>query len=223
MNTRKIIVKEVAPEDTDFSNYFDDEGLTSASGILNAVYIPAAHNSKGFSSEEYSEYQEKANSIIEYFEEVSNKEGYYSSYKEIMLDYDISYSSKKCNLLKQWAKNADTDNSECMAEFLTIIHNTKWLVKSFHGYSQGDFCEVVYCEKSYSDETVKEIGNFYLGCGFEFCIDDCYGYYVLDTIRWNEGETLKQALAELSGYNVEQLEIHLYIGSYKVNDYKLLA
>ena len=54
---RKYIMQELSPEQTDFRFYFDDDGLKSVSGECNAVYInDGCHYTRGFNSEEYSEY-----------------------------------------------------------------------------------------------------------------------------------------------------------------------
>ncbi|MFY9381219.1 MAG: hypothetical protein WAO54_03245, partial [Eubacteriales bacterium] len=58
--------------------------------------------------------------------------------------------------------------------------------------------------------------------GTEFCIDDCYGYYVPDTIRCQEGETLRKYLADCYGCKPDELEIYLYDGEHMVTDYKIM-
>ena len=215
----KIIAKEVNPIHVDFSGYFDDEGLTNKGGENCAVYIiPADRRSySGFNMEEYREIEEKANSLIEAF-----KNEYYPTYKEAMLSHNIEYTSRRCHLLKEWAKYANPYNTSDIAEFLTITTGEEWNVRAFRGYSQGDYCEVVYCKAHYSEEHITEIGKFWLGCGTEFCIDDCYGYYVPDTIRWREGDELRQYLADCYGCKPEELEIYLYNGEHIVTDYKLM-
>jgi len=139
-----------------------------------------------------------------------------------MLSHGIEYTSHKCKLLKKWAEYANPYDTGDIAEFLTITTGEEWAVKSFTGYHQGDYCEVVYCKAHYSEEHITEIGKFWLGCGTEFCIDECYGYYVPDTIRWEEGERLRQYLADLYGCEPEELEIHLYDGEHMVTDYRIM-
>ncbi len=157
-----------------------------------------------------------ADNIVDAFDDVGN---YYKSYKEAIEDYGIKYTSKKCADLKKWAKKADTSNTDDIAEFLTITTGKKYNCSSFYGYCQGDYCEVVYCEKTYRDEDIEMIGKIYLGCGTEFCIDGCYGFYVLDTIRWESGDKLKNYLAEMYGCNADDLEVEIYTGSHTVVDY----
>jgi len=219
---RKIIAKEVNPAHVDFSFYFDDDGLKSIGGENCAVYIVPAdrRRNSGFNMDEYREIEERAASLIETFKEVSPKNKYYPTYKEAMLSHNIEYTSRKCHLLKKWAEYANPYNTSYIAEFLTITTGEKWEVKSFTGYYQGDYCEVVYCIKHYTSEHINEIGKFWLGCGTEFCIDDCYGYYVPDTIRWQEGETLRKYLADCYGCKPEELEIYLYDGEHIVTDYR---
>jgi hypothetical protein len=115
-------------------------------------------NNKGFNDKEYQTIRKQAENIIEGFNDVDEKyEGGYASYKEVMEDHGIPYNSKKCHMLKEWAKTADTDNTDDIAEYLTITTGEQWATKGFSGYCQGDYCEVVYCTAHYSDEHIKEI------------------------------------------------------------------
>ena len=174
---RKIVAEEVAPEDIDFSFYFDDDGLKSAGGENCAVYILGP--GKGFNSEEYEEIQREA-------EEAG---------------YDVGIES--------------------IRQFLTVKTGKQWAVESFYGYVQGDYCQVLYCPDNYKDG-VTEIGKMWLGCGTEFVIDGVGGYFVVDTVRWDEGEKLINLLAEYAECDPSELEIHLYTGRHTVNEYKTL-
>lgn len=220
---KKIIAKEVNPRYVDFSFYFDDDGLKSIGGENCAVYIVSGDGRSGFNMEEYREIEETAESIIDGFHDVSNKwTNSYGSYREAMEYNGIPYTSRRCHLLKEWAKYANPHDTNDIADFLTITTGEEWNVKAFRGYSQGDYCEVVYCKAHHSEERITEIGKFWLGCGTEFCIDDCCGYYVPDTIRWQEGETLRKYLADLYGCEPEELEIYLYDGEHVVTDYRIM-
>ena len=199
---KKIIAKEVNPSYVDFSYYFDDDGLKSAGGENCAVYIVPGDRRRysGFNMDEYQEIVQQAQAVID--------------------DYKDGYPIDET--LKEWAKHADTSDTDSIAEYLTLTTGEEWAVKAFTGYSQGDYCEVVYCINHYTPEHINEIGKFWLGCGTEFCIDGCYGYYVPDTIRWQEGETLRKYLAELYGCKPEELEIYLYDGEHVVTDYRIM-
>jgi hypothetical protein len=219
---KKIIAKEVNPAHVDFSYYFDDDGLRSVAGENCAVYIVPADRRRysGFNMEEYEEIERRADSLIEAFEEVSPDNEYYPTYEEAMLSHNIEYTSHKCDLLKKWAEYANPYHTSDIAEFLTITTGEEWNVKAFRGYSQGDYCEVVYCVSHYTPEHIEEIGKFWLGCGTEFCIDGCRGYFVIDELRWEEGEKLRQYLADCYGCKPEELEIYLYDGEETVTKYK---
>lgn len=200
---KKIIAKEVNPAHVDFSFYFDDDdGLKSVGGENCAVYIiPADRRGySGFNLDEYEEIEQQAQAVIDDYED------------GCLID----------EALKEWVEYADPYNTSDIADYLTITSGEEWNVRAFTGYSQGDYCEVVYCKAHYSEEHITEIGKFWLGCGTEFSIDDCYGYYVPDTIRWREGETLRKYLADLYGCKPEELEIYLYDGEHMVTDYKIM-
>jgi len=222
---KKIVAKEVNPAYVDFSFYFEDEGLTNKGGENCAVYIVPADRRRyfGFNMDKYREIEQTADSLIETFREVSPKNEYYPTYKEAMLSHNIEYTSHKCHLLKEWAKYANPYNTSDIAEFLTIVTGEEWDVRAFRGYSQGDYCEVVYCKAHHSEERITEIGELWLGCGTEFCIEGCYGYFVPESIRWREGETLRKYLADSYGCEPDELEIYLYEGEHIVTDYKLMA
>lgn len=199
---KKIIAKEVNPAYVDFRHYFDDDELKGINDKNCAVYIIPADRRRysGFNLDEYEEIEQQAQVIID--------------------DYKNGYPMEET--LKEWAKYADVSDTNSIAEFLTITTGEKWAVKSFTGYSQGDYCEVVYCVSRHTPERINEIGKFWLGCGTEFHIDGCYGYYVPDTIRWQEGETLRKYLADSYGCKPDELEIYLYDGEYVATDYRLM-
>ena len=72
---KKVIAKELCPSNVDFRYYFDDDGLKSVGGKNCAVYIIPADRRRysGFNMEEYEEIKRTADSLIEAFEEVSQK------------------------------------------------------------------------------------------------------------------------------------------------------
>ena len=196
---KKIVAREINPSHVDFSFYFEDDGLKSVGGENCAVYIvPGDRRRYGFNMDEYREIELHAQAVID--------------------DYEAGYPIDET--LKEWAKHANTSNTDSIAEFLTITTGEEWEVKSFTGYSQGDYCEVVYCVSRHTPEHITEIGKFWLGCGTEFCIDGWYGYYVIDELRWEGGEKLRQYLADCYGCKPEELEIYLYDGEHIVTDYR---
>ncbi len=197
---KKIIAKEVNPSHIDFNHYFDNDGRKSVGGENCAVYIVPADERKnaGFNMDEYKEIELHAQAVID--------------------DYEAGYPIEE--ELKEWAKYANLLYTDDIADFLTITTGEKWEVKSFTGYSQGDYCDVVYCVSHYTPEHITEIGKFWLGCGTEFCIDGCYGYFVIDELRWEEGEKLRQYLADCYGCEPDELEIYLYDGERVETKYK---
>lgn len=198
---KKIVAREINPSYVDFSFYFEDDGLKSVSGENCAVYIvPGDRRRYGFNMDEYREIELHAQAVID--------------------DYEAGYPIDET--LKEWAKHANTSNTDSIAEFLTITTGEEWEVKSFTGYSQGDYCEVVYCVSRHTPERITEIGKFWLGCGTEFCIDGWYGYYVIDELRWEGGEKLRQYLADCYGCKPDELGIYLYDGEHTVTDYKIM-
>ena len=221
MENRKIIAREVAPEDTDFSFYFDGDCFSRRAGDrCYEVYIPGSRRVGGYNEDEY---KDVLNDIENILYEYSNGENSITRALEYALSYEeaqrLTMNTHKLHALKEWAKDADSDKAETVAEYLTILTGKQWETKSFRGYSQGDYCEVVYCKDVYSEESITEIGKMWLGCGSEFEIgevdkngdeDLCRGFFVIDYIRWQEGEELRGALAEMYGCDPGEMQVYLY-------------
>ena len=208
---KKIIAKQVNPEHMETSFYFDCDGFKESSGdIKYAIYINETRNCYGFNMDEYKEKLRKAEELAEGFDDVKEKYGTYKSYKEVMETYNIKSNPFIINRMKKWAFSDNALSFENMAEYLTITTGLSWEVKEFRGYYQYAWCEMLYCKDGYDNESIKEISSVWLGTCAEFIIDDCSGYFVTDNILWEGGDTLRNKLAEYSGYKPEELEIYLY-------------
>lgn len=222
------IIREVPPEQSDFSYYFDDDGLTEAGGDYcnNLFIVTQSRRSSGFNEEEYKRIQDKADAIIDGFSDVADKwtNGYnsYETYKECMEYNSIEYTTHKCHALKEWAQAADTREPETIADFLTITTGKQWSTDSARGYSQGDYVEMVYCEEHYTDG-VKHYGEIWLGAGKEFYtieldengeeVDTCGGYIVADSQAWDD-EDYKRLVCEWAGIPEDETRLEM-IDSYK--------
>lgn len=221
---KKHIIREVPPESYDNSYYFDDDdGLTEAGGhyCYNLFIISDSRRLDGFNMEEYKHVREQAEAIIDGFNDVSDKwtNGYnsYDTYKECMEYNDISYTSRKCYLLKEWVNNADTEKTEDIAEFLTIKTGKKWETDNAYGYCQGDYVEMVYCPEYYEDG-VKAYGEIWLGAYKEFCVvdlddsgneaDTCYGFCIADCQVKTE-EDYKKLVCEWEGIKEEETSLEM--------------
>lgn len=217
------IIREVPPEQCYFSFYFDDDGLTELSGDYynNLFIITFDRFSKGFNYEEYKRIQTLAEVIIDNFYDI--EEGYtyrYNSYKEVMEYHNIPYNSHKCHKLKEWAKNADTNKTEDIAEFLTITTGKKWTTDSATGYCQGDYVEMVYCPEHYKDG-VKPYGEIWLGAGKEFCViyldengeEDytVWGYIIANCQAWKD-EDYKRLICEWACIPEEETQLEMIDG-----------
>ena len=220
---KKHIIREVPPEYCDNSYYFDDDGLTAAGGdyCYNLFIISDSRRLDGFNMEEYKRLREQAEAIIDGFNDVSDKwnNGYdsYDTYKECMEYNDIVYNSRKCHLLKEWAKNADTEEAEDMAEFLTIRTGKRWETDSATGYCQGDYVKLVYCPEHYKDG-VKAHGEIWLGAYKEFCVvdlddsgnevDACCGFLIADCQVKTE-EDYKKIICEWECIKEEETSLEM--------------
>jgi hypothetical protein len=63
----RYIIREVPPEHTEFSFYFDDDGLTAAGGdyCYNLFIVAQSRRSSGFNEEEYQNIQNEIENLLE--------------------------------------------------------------------------------------------------------------------------------------------------------------
>jgi hypothetical protein len=229
----KHIIREVPAEQTDFSFYFEDDGLKETGGnyCYNLFIVAQSSNSRGFNEEAYGDVQNKAECIIDGFSDVSDKwtNGYnsYATYKECMEYNDIAYTSRRCHLLKEWVKNADISDTDDMAKFLTIITGKQWATDNAHGYCQGDYVEMVYCPEHYTDG-VKHYGEIWLGAAKEFDViylddngeetDACGGYIVADC-QARTDEDYKRLVCEWAEIPKDETQLEMIDGYRTVTEY----
>lgn len=225
----KHIIREVSPENTSFESYFDDDGLTEKGGdycynlfiICNEGY----NRLSGFNINEYKRIQERAENLLDGFSDVedglTDYNGKKYTYKDIMIENDIKYCSADCHKLKEWAKNADVNDTDDIAAFLSIVTKKKWDTISVSGYCQGDYCEIVYCIEHYNNPC--HYGEIWLGCGKEFEVIDidengnetdiCGGYIVADC-QVNKEDDYKNLVCEWACIPVEDTILEMIENRY---------
>lgn len=235
----KHIIREVEPDACDFRFFFEDDGLTEAAGdYCYNLFIIGDRHTATFNGKEYENIQYNIDHILDGFQDVEEKNPYgYATYKEVMRDWYIDYTPRKCHALKEWAKNADSSDMETVADYLTITTGKKWKTMGVTGYCQGDYVDVLYCEGFHTEETAKIYGEIWLGCGKEFCVidvegyaegedgepeytevDSCYGYIIADCQAWHD-EDYKKLVCEWAGINEDESRLEMIDGSHTYTHY----
>lgn len=231
----KNIIREVPGEQADLSYYFDGDCFSESAGdygyTLFIVYRDR-HGMSGLNIEEYNRIIERAEGISNGFYDVEHKESAwtsYETYKDVMRDWGIDYTSHKCHLLKEWYKgNGEVDDAESIAEFLTITTGKTWDTSSAYGYCQGDYVQIVYC-KQYYPENVEKYGEIWLGAAKEFCVidldengeetDSCYGYIVADCEARGDDD-YKRLVCEWAGIKPEETRLEMIDGYHTYTKYE---
>ena len=138
----KYIIREAPPEHTDFSYYFDDDGLTAAGGdyCYNLFIVAQSRNVGGFNEEEYQNIQNEIEDLFEMYVDIIDKYEYaqYSSVGAMLLDLgliDNIHNTKRIKEIKDWLKacqdkpdppyrnyriRAEAHPEETTAEYLTF-------------------------------------------------------------------------------------------------------
>lgn len=233
MTKEKIIAQEVVPEQADLSEYFDcdlfnGEGFVDeADKRYSKLFIIGDDRHSFLNKEDYEDLLKKIDEISEDFISISDSAVPYdgcTTYKDVMEYYSVEYTPQKCNDLKELLLNLEYPiKAEDVARYLEIESGKEFKCANFNGNYQGSYCDVVYCPEYYGKESIEEAADMYLGKGTEFEIDDCYGYYVSERVRWKEGNELVEYLAEAVGVRPEELEVRLYEGKEERDIYSTLT
>lgn len=183
------IVREVPPEQSDFSSYFDDDGLKESGGdyCYNLFIVAQSRNSSGFNEKEYSSLQTEIENLLEMYNDIVEKSNYaqYSSIGAMLFDVGLInsiHNTRRIKAITEWLKacnekpnspwrnyetQAEAFPEETTAEYLTFKTGKQWSTDSATGYCQGDYVKMVYCPEHYKDG-VKHYGEIWLGAGREF-------------------------------------------------------
>lgn len=240
--TRNII-REVPGEQTDFSFYFEDDGLTEAGGdYCNNLFIVAqSRNSSGFNEEEYKNIQNKIENLLEMYVDIVSASNYaqYPSIGRMLLDYKLISNIHDTKRIQRFTSffagccerpespyanyhdNFSAHNTEKTAEYLTLKTGKEWTTDSATGYSQGDYVEMVYCKEHYTDGA-KAYGEIWLGAGKEFYTieldengeeGDTCGGYIVADCQAWKDEEYKKLVCEWACIHEEETRLEMIDGS----------
>ena len=183
------IIREVPPEQAEFSFYFDDDGLKESGGdyCYNLFIVAQSRNCGGFNEKEYTSLQNEIESLLGMYTDIVNKSSYaqYSSVGAMLFDLGLVnniHNTRRIKEIAEWLKacnekpnspwrnyetQAEAFPEETTAEYLTFKTGKEWTTESATGYSQGDYVQMVYCSEHYGND-VKHYGEIWLGAGKEF-------------------------------------------------------
>ncbi len=238
----KYIIREVPAEQTDFSFYFDDDGLKGdgSNYCYNLFIVAQSRNSSGFNTEVYQELQNEIENLIELYSDIVEKSQYaeYSSVGSMLFDYGLInkiHNTKRIkmytNFLKECCEkpkspyanhynNFSAHNEELTAKYLTIKTGKKWSTDSAYGYCQGDCVEMVFCEECYSNG-VKHYGEIWLGAAKEFCVitldeegeeQDSCYGYIVSDCQAIKDEDYKKLVCEWACVSEEETKLEMVDG-----------
>ena len=122
------IIREVPPEHTEFSYYFDDDGLTAAGGdyCYNLFIVAQSRNSSGFNEKEYQNIQDEIENLLEMYEDIVNKSNYaqYSSVGAMLFDLGLInsiHNTRRIREIAEWLKAClswgNTSQTRTLAEY----------------------------------------------------------------------------------------------------------
>lgn len=182
------VFREVPPEETDSSYYFELDRDYDYEDI-------AIDGGRQFVSHTGDEVK----SLIEFIKYRDK-----SSLKELLPHYGMTSVRKEA--FQKAAKQYENDESlEALAEAMTAITDQSYVVKSIRGYSQGDYAEVM-CREDYD---LEQLEAYFFNKGTEFISDEKGNFYCYQ--GYND-ETYKKELSAYSGIPVKNIKLRMFTG-----------
>ena len=235
----RYIIREVPPEQCDFSFYFDDDGLTEAGGdyCYNLFIISQSRNGGNFNGEEYTRVTNEIENLLEMYIDIVSKSNYaqYSSVGAMLLDYKLVKSIHDTKHIKIFADffasccehpsspyanyhdNYSAHEEESVAKYLTLKTGKEWDVDSVYGYCQGDYVKIVYCKEHYPNGT-QQYGEVWLGAAKEFYTieldedgeeGDTCGGYIIADCQARNDEDYKRLVCEWACIPEEETRLEM--------------
>ena len=235
----KYIAKQVEPGSEDFGYVFDDDGLNPSSGDDNNTLFIFADAGCVYNDDIYSDYESAINGLVDDLEYISDYDPAASFGDYLYFVEDLGFSADKhtIDILDYCVMCASNrDYPEALAAYLELATGKVWDTKSFVGYSQGDYCTLVYCKDNYTESGINYYGNMWLGCGGEFALgelevpddedytidlsnlesfehlvtDWTFGCFIIDDVIWHGGDRLISEISDCFDCSKKYLEVYVY-------------
>ncbi len=248
----KYIATQLEPGQEDFSFAFDDDGIKPAGGDFNyTLFVFFDSDNCWINGDVYSDCKSAIDGLVDDLYDYLNDGNYdyaeedsFANHLDYVEEEGFNTDDNTIALLDSCIEYAvDGDYIEALVAYLEAKTGKVWDSEGFSGYSQGDYCTLVYCKEFHTDEAIKFYGNMALSCGgefrigileipdeqaaeidfsdlysFESLVDDwVYGYLVIDDIIWRGGDKLISELANQYGCSEEDLEVYVYENGEYIN------
>lgn len=119
----------------------------------------------------------------------------------------------------------DLDDPEIIEKVIAVLNaktGAKWNSTRAYGYCQGEIATVIACKDIYTEDEARSYAEIYLGACKEFRTEDECSFYVADC-QVKKAEDYKTVLADMAGYDVEDIEVQMISGEKTVTIYSYEA
>lgn len=164
----------------------------------------------------------------------------YDTVTEAIMDYlppvhKKKYSSKDVHewkrILASLQKCSRGEEERYFCQALQLMTGKEWDYTKIRGCCQGDWQNVIYQAKNWSEEALEAFEAEYFNTGSEWmvhdeetepeCPESINGYCVYCT-AWND-DGIRQQLTDAIGCSPEDVVMYTHNGSYSVDTYKLVS
>lgn len=112
MSMKEYLFKEISPEYSDFSTFFDDDAYNERGGdYCYTIFVIGERGFCGVNAAEYDALKNEFNNICSELSDIGNEYSYYKSVKELMIDYKLHYTPRAAHELKMIV-NADYNGAD---------------------------------------------------------------------------------------------------------------
>ena len=201
-------------------DYFDGDGFNENSGdFCNTLFILNKErfiwSYSGLNSEAFKDVCDAMEQLVNDLEYAENNKGY--TYRQAMEENGLTFTPALRYRLLKWYRDERSSDIESAAEYLSIKTGKEWSTMEIHGYCQGDWCTVLYCNERYTNPEIE--GQIWLGCCKEFSIQqdgddtEIFGYYVADC-QARTDEDYKKLVCDMEGLDPDNTRLLMIAGEH---------
>ena len=120
-----------------------------------------------------------------------------------------------------YENDLDLDDKDIIEKVIAALETktgAKWNSTKAFGYCQGEIATVIACEDIYTEDEARSYAEIYLGACKEFLSEDNCSFYVADC-QVTKTKDYKTVLADMAGYDVEDIEVQMISGEKTVTIY----
>ncbi len=215
----KIVAKQVPPDYQESPWDYDEryDRYVVIGGRNWRDYTTEAYDTTRFCEEWFDDWEDMKNPEAEWIKSMSVRE--FLDFEEIKKTSGEPWTKDE---VSRWIKLLNghylQHEEDEVCEMLSLLDGGNWQHATLNGCAQREWADCYYDADVITDEGIQRIEANYFNLGTEWIINDDCGVYCYG---WDD-DTVRQELADATGCEPEEIEMHKFTGWTSVAEYEVV-